>query len=126
MLNYPQNITYKESRVERNLLPLEYRRKISDLVFFFKSKVGLVRINGFKKVFAYFKLRYGSRNYDPNNCNLIYVHNQDYYRKSYFIRTTELWNSLPSEIKSLTSLNLFQNSLFILYVSKRSTYNLPG
>ena len=38
MLNYPQNMTYKESRVERNLLPLEYRRKISDLVFFLSPR----------------------------------------------------------------------------------------
>ena len=61
-----------------------------------------------------------------SDSNLIYEHNQDYYRKTYFIRTAELWNSMPSEIKSLTSLNLFQNSLFNMYVIKRSTYNTLG
>ena len=44
---------------------------------------------------------------------------------SYFIRTAELWNSLPSEVKSLTSLNLFKKSLFNIYVSKRSGYTPP-
>ena len=37
---------------------------------------------------------------------------------SYFIRTAELWSSLPSEVKSLPSLNLFKNSLSNIYVSK--------
>ena len=42
MLNYPKNLTYKERLIELNLLPLEYRRDFSDLIFSFKSKVGLV------------------------------------------------------------------------------------
>ena len=92
MLNYPKNLTYKERLIELNLLPLEYRREISDLIFFFKSRVGLVTTD-LRKFFCTFKPRYRTRNYDPNNYYLTYVHNQDYYRQSYFIRTAELWNS---------------------------------
>ena len=112
MLNYPKNLTYKERLIELNLLPLEYRREISDLIFFFKSKVGLVTTD-LRKFLCTFKPRYRTRNYDPNNYYLTYVHNQDYYRHSYFIRTVDLWNSLPSEIKSPTSLNLFKTAFSI-------------
>ena len=125
LLNYPKNLTYKERLIELNLLPLAYQREISDLIFFFKSKVGLIKTD-LRKFLCTFKPRYKTRNYDPNNYYLTCVHNQDYYRHSYFIRTAELWNSLPSKVKSLTSLNLFKNSLFNIYVSTRSGYTPPG
>ena len=89
MLNYSKNLTYKERLIELNLLPLEYRREISDLIFFFKSKVGLVTTD-LRKFLYTFKPKYRTRNYDPNNYYLTYGHNQDYYRHSYFIRTAEL------------------------------------
>ena len=68
-------MTYKERLIELNLLPLEYQREISDLVFFFKSKVGLVS-TGFKKVFVHstFKPRYKTRNYDPNKILKDFIH----------------------------------------------------
>ena len=77
MLNYPKNLTYKERLIELNLLPLEYRREISDLIFFFKSKVGLVATD-LRKFLCTFKPRYRTPNYGPNNYSLTYVHNQDY------------------------------------------------
>ena len=85
---------------------------MSDLIFFFKSKVGLVTTD-LRTFLCTFKPRYRTRNYDPNNYYLSYVHNQYYYRHSYFIRTAELWNSSPSEVKSLTSLNLFKTAFSI-------------
>ena len=73
MLNHPENMTYKYGLVELNLLPLEYRREISDLVIFFKSKVGLIFTNVRKLLSTCtFEPRYRTRNYDPNNYNLIY------------------------------------------------------
>ena len=38
MLNYPKNLTYKERLIELNLLPLDYRREISDLISFSSPK----------------------------------------------------------------------------------------
>ena len=74
-----------------NLLPLEYRKEISDLVFFFKSKVSLLLtdLRGFCALSSQdIELE---TMLDTNNFKLIHVHNQDYYRKSYFIRTAELY-----------------------------------
>ena len=57
------------------------KRDFSDSIFFFKSKVGLASTD-LRKFLCTFKPRYRTRNYDPNNYNLTYVHNQDYYRHS--------------------------------------------
>ena len=40
ILNYPKNMTYKERLLKLKLLPLEYRRDISDLVFLHKCVIG--------------------------------------------------------------------------------------
>jgi hypothetical protein len=98
ILNYPEDMKYIDRLIKLNLLPLEHRRQISDLTFFFKSTNGLVttNINTFLTVF---EPGYRTGNYDINNYNLIIKHKQDYYRKSYFIRTAELWNTLLSQVK---------------------------
>ena len=79
MLNYPQNLSYKDRLIELNLLPLEYRKEISDLIFFFncKSKVGLVTTD-LRKFCAHL-----SQGIEPVIMtliiiNLTYVNNQDY------------------------------------------------
>ena len=71
----------KKTSIVLLTMPLEYRREISDIRIFFKSKVGLVTTD-LRKFLCTFKPRYRTRNYDPNNYYLTYVHNQDYYRHS--------------------------------------------
>ena len=67
-----------------------------------------------------------SRNYDENDFHLIIKHNQDYFRKSYFIRSAKLWNSLPPVIKTSNTLTSFRTRVIHLYNSKLITYNLPS
>ena len=67
-----------------------------------------------------------TRNYDKNNCNLIIKHKQDYFRNSFFIRSVELWNTLPSHVKSSSSLGIFKSHLHKLYSTKLSHYIPPG
>ena len=69
---------------------------------------------------------YQARNSHPNNYNLIIKHKQDYFRKSYFIRSALLWNDLPSGLKECYSFPLFKSKLIKLYKSKLETYYLPG
>lgn len=53
-----------------------------------------------------------SNKYGPNNYIIIHERSQDYHRKSFFIRSAELCNSFPSEIKSTNnSLTMFKTSL---------------
>ncbi len=113
---------YIDRLIKLNLLPLEYRRQISDLTFFFKLRNGLVTtdINKFLIVFGY-----RTRNYDINNYNLIIKQKQDYYRKSYFIRTAELWNTMPSQVKQCESIRTFKTAIYNFYSSKCLDYCPP-
>ena len=47
--------------------------------------------------------------------NFLIKHKQDYFRNSFFIRSVELWNTLPSDIKSSSSLDIFKSHLHRLY-----------
>ncbi len=117
ILNYPEDMKYIDRLIKLNLLPLEYRRQISDLTFFFKSRNGLVTTD-INKFLTVFEPGYRTRNYDINNYNLIIKHKQDYYRKSYFIRTAELWNTLPSQVKQCESIRTFKTVIYNFYSSK--------
>lgn len=125
ILNYPPDVKYAERLIKTNLLPLEFRREITDLILLFKSRAGLIStdVNDF---LCTFKPGYRSRNYDVNNYNILIKHKQDYFRKSFFIRSAELWNSLPSYLKVYHSLPEFKSTLTKLYFKKLSTYSPPG
>ena len=73
-----------------------------------------------------YKPGYKSRNYDENNYNLILKHRQDYFRNSFFIRSVELWNSLPSHVKSSSTFSSFKGHLHKLYLAKLMHYVPPG
>ena len=50
--------------------------------------------------------------------NLIYRNNQDYDRKSYFIRNSELWSLLKSSIKTIHSFSTFLKPPYTLFISQ--------
>ena len=125
ILNYPKGMCYKERLQKTSLLPLEFRREISDLILLFKAKYDLIGMD-LTKYICTFNPGYKSRNYDENDFHLIIKHNQDYFRKSYFIRSAKLWNSLPSVIKTSNTLTSFRTRVINLYNRKLITYNLPS
>ncbi len=125
ILNYPKGMCYKERLQKTSLLPLEFRREISDLILLFKAKYDLIGMD-LTKYICTFNPGYKSRNYDENYFHLIIKHNQDYFRKSYFIRSAKLWNSLPLVIKTSNTLTSFRTRVINLYNSKAITYNLPS
>ena len=69
---------------------------------------------------------YKSKNYDENNYNIIIKHRQDYFRNSFFIRSVELWNSVPSHLKSLSTFSSFKGHFYKLYSAKGMDYVSPG
>ena len=125
ILDYPQDLTYADRLAKIKILPLEFRRDISDLCLLFKSRTGAITTD-VNKYICTFEPGYQSRNYDKNNYNLIIKHKQDYFRNSFFIRTVELWNTLPSHVKSSNSLSIFKSHLHKLYSTKLSHYVPPG
>jgi hypothetical protein len=104
---------------------MEFRREISDLILLFKAKYDLIGMD-LTKYICTFNPGYKSRNYDENDFHLIIKHNQDYFRKSYFIRSAKLWNSLPPVIKTSNTLTAFRTCVINLYNSKLITYNLTS
>ena len=116
---------YKERLQKTNLLPLEFRREISDLILLFKAKYNLIAINVTKHICT-FNPGYKSRNYDENDFHLIIKHNQNYFRESYFVRPAKLWNSLLPIIKTDNNLASFRTCVLNLYNNKLITYELPS
>ena len=125
ILNYPKDMCYKERLQKINLLPLEFRREISDLILLFKAKYNLITLDITKHICT-FNPGYKSRNYDKNDFHLIIKHNQNYFRESYFVRSDKLWNSLTPVIKSSDNLASFRTRVINLYNSKLITYELPS
>ena len=69
--------------------------------------------------------KYNLRAYDVNNfsefkCRTVY------FRNSYFPRVVRKWNSLESNIKSLSSIGSFKSKLRQLFLSNLSHYELPN
>ena len=94
-----------------NLLPLDFRRQMHDLVLLFKYKTGTVTSN-FGRFIHTATRHYRTRNFHQANFDLLFRHNQEYYCNSYFARTVKLWNSLPNILKSSQDLLLFRVHLY--------------
>ena len=86
-------MSYVERLAKTSLLPLDFRREISDLILLFKSKYELISMDINKHISTY-NPGYKLRIYNNDDFHLIIKHNQDYFKNSYFIRSAKLWNSL--------------------------------
>ena len=93
ILNYPQNLKYVDRLRKINILPLEFRRNISDLCLVFESRIGAITMDVNNFIYTY-EPGYKLRNYDKNNYNLIIKHKQNYFRNSFFIRSVLEHSSL--------------------------------
>ena len=125
ILNYPpKDISYSERLSTLNILPLEFRREISDLLLLFKYRIGMMDIN-LSNFLVPANSYYNTRNSDPNNYRDIWTHKQTYFKSSYFPRTVKLWNMLPVNIKALNSLCTFRKAITELYRSSLPTYKPP-
>jgi hypothetical protein len=124
ILNYPKEMTYTERLITTNLLPLEFRREITDLMLLYKSKTALIPMD--VNNFLLYEPGFRSRNYNENNYYFLLKHKQQYFRNSFFVRSESLWNSLPADLKICGSLNSFKISIRKHYVSKLTSYSPPG
>ena len=73
ILNYSKDMSYTERLIATNLLPLEFRREISDLLLVFKAKTGLIPMD-INNYLCTYEPGYKSRNYDENNFNFLTKH----------------------------------------------------
>ena len=114
ILGYPAGMNYKDRLLKLNILPLEYRREIADIVLLKKSKLGLTCINHSDYFRHVSESKYKTRNFDPRNYEVKFA-KQTYLKNSYFYRVVSLWNSLPKNIKEITRINSLKNNLVIFY-----------
>ena len=126
ILNYPKDMPYPERLVETNLLPLEFRREMSDLQLLHKAKMGLISMD-INKYLSIHEPGYKSRsNYNVNNFHFVLKHKQNYFKNLFFVRSASLWNNLPIELKSHVSISIFRNGLQRYYKAKLPLYCPPG
>ena len=128
MLNYPHDCCYVDRLTSLKLLPLEYRREIHDLTLLFKLKSDLMNTdNGtdYTKFFTPATRHYNTRNSDTNNFDVVASHRQTYIRSSFFPRSVNIWNNLPSALKNCFSLLSLKTVLSNHYLSKLPSYQPP-
>ena len=90
ILNYPpSHISYTDRLKKLNLLPLEHRRSIKDIVLFYNFKSGIMPIEC-DKFFNYTTVIHKTRNSNQNNFKTNEHDQQNYFRFSYFPRTVNL------------------------------------
>ena len=125
ILNYPpREVSYTNRLDQLNLLPLDFRRQMHDLVLLFKYKSGTVTGN-FGRFIQTATRHYRIRNFHQSNFALLSRHDQEYYRNSYFPRTVKLWNSLPNILKSSQDLLWFRVHLNDHFRGLLQTYSPP-
>lgn len=125
ILNYPpREVSYINRLDQLNLLPLDFRRQMHDLVLLFKCKTGTVTSN-FGRFIHTVTRHYRTHNFHQANFDLLSRHNQEYYCNSYFPRTVKLWNSLPNILKSSQDLLWFRVHLYEHFRGLLQTYSPP-
>ncbi len=67
ILNYPDDTDYKERLIQLNILPLDVRRNMRDLLFFFKCRARLLDIQLPDYVQNRPAPKYNFRSYDEND-----------------------------------------------------------
>ena len=123
--HYSRDISYKDRLLKLHLLPLEFRREISDFIFLYKYKCGILNVD-FGSLYKPVCPHYNARRTDSYNLRELFNHKQCYYQNSYFPRSVKLWNNLPHELKTCNrSVALFRRQLSSIYNEKLLTYSLP-
>ena len=113
ILNAPQNESYKSRLQKCKLLPLSYRREISDL---YKSINGHLALSH-QTLFPARNPRRSLRTSVDNTHFNISRCNTETFRHSYVNRVKYLWNNLALNVKKSTSLAIFKKRLTSHYTN---------
>ena len=109
------DLTYPERLAKVALLPLEFRREVLDLCFFFKCLTGHADLD----VASYVSFK--SYKYDMRYSEAILVKDRfrtDVFKFSFFSRIVDLWNGLPVAIRTI-------HILISLIQIRRNVYSSP-
>ena len=110
-----RDLTYPERLAKLDILPLEFRREVLDLCFFFKCLKGHIDFD----VLSYVSFK--SYKYDMRNTEAILAKGRfrtDVFKFSFFNRIVNLWNGLPVAIRTIDRVSLFSKKVNQFYISK--------
>lgn len=112
------NLSYKERLLSLGMLPLSYRREITDLSFLFKCIHGVydVDVSRFNITRATNTINLRSAESGPlfrhGMCRTVT------FQSSFYNRTLDVWNTLPGNIRNCTTPASFKRSLKLHYYNK--------
>ena len=99
-----------------NLLPLEYRREINDLVFFFECLENICKLI----ILDYVSFRSSTkllRNVENLKLDVPFSRS-DVFKNKFFVQICHLWNNLPLNIRESNTLLIFCKNLIAFYYDK--------
>ena len=96
-----------------NLLPLQYRREINDLVYLFKCFKNIYKLNIFDYVSCRSCIK-PLRNVDHLTLDVPFSRT-DVFKNSFFVRICRLWNKLPLSIRESNTVSIFRKNLMAFY-----------
>jgi len=117
---YNMNMSYKERLLYLGLLPLSFRREISDLLFLYKCIYAQYNVD-FPRQQLLVPIANANVRLRSNNIGLLFTVPRcktTTFQSSYYCRAINLWNSLPQEARSSSSLHDFRNHVKSFYKSK--------
>ena len=124
ILNYPRDMSYRDRLVKLSLLPLEYRREIKDLVLIYNARASHIDL-GHQYFFCQNVVRQKTRNSSELNYKIPHA-KQNYLKHSFYHRSINFWNKLPTDIKSVVTSRTFKRRLLDYYDNKTLSYDLPS
>ena len=123
-MGYPRDMSYRDRLVKLSLLPLEYRREMKDLVLIYNARAGHIDL-GHQYFFCQNVVRQKTRNSSELNYKIPHA-KQNYLKHSFFYRSINVWNKLPTDIKSEATSRTFKRRLLDYYDNKTLSYDLPS
>lgn len=119
------NCSYTDRCKELSLLPLSFRREISDLTFLFKYLCGLTNVS-YSDELQLVTPRVGLRSSEKSlSLKNVYVKTET-FKCSYFNRIIRLWNALPENLKCLDSVTSFKREIHRYYFARLEGYNIEN
>ena len=109
------DLTYPERLAKLGIMPLEFRREVLDLCFFFNCLKGHIDFD----VLSYVSFK--SYKYHMRNTEAILAKGRfgtNVFKFSFFNRIVNLWNGLPVSIRTIDRVSLFSKKVNQFYISK--------
>ena len=110
------DVSYRDRLLSIDILPICYWHEFLDLVFFFKATNSIVSVSHdvLPERIVHTRLTRSGANsaksFRPKKCRT------STYQRSFFVRTSRIWNSLPSQLRlEHVTLNQFRTLLFSYY-----------